>query len=191
MNTADKQQYSCGRFIILFSLYFNSTIALIDRVLQILYYCLTHFINDQIKELLLFFLLVKIITFCIMITVYMISLDEITFCDKIKQILVFTICGEILFILGVHYSIKNKYSKKYESPLLTIRIINGFHLFLISIPQVFIIIVNGTSNGSFQGIDVISILFSSMNIVWNIIYLFICNNYEGLFDKEINEILYE
>ena len=188
------KQYSTKKVLLIFSIYLNCALSLIDRVLQIVYYNLCDYSIDKVKDTLLCFILIKSISLIFIFLVYVITLkdDNISFGERIKFFIIYLPCQEFSFSLGVHYTLKSKYSKDYDSPLITTRLLNIFHLLFVSIPQILIITINSSANSYFDAVSIVSLLFSSIYIIWSITYQFVLcvsNQYE--YDNNFNEILYD
>ena len=156
----------------------NSIIGLTDRVLQIVYYCLTNHWDDfQTKN-------VKktALTFCIlpsglnffMITIYTLfhSEEMLTPIVKLKHFLWYIFSSELLYPIGVHRAFKTKYSYEADNPIITMRLVNAIHFMFVSLPQLLIITINSSARGDFKGIDIASLVFSCFFIVWSVAYYF-------------------
>lgn len=181
------------KIIINFCIYVNCCLALTDRILQIIYFTSTTFINDDIKSNLLLFILIKPISLILIYFIYIVTLDDslLQFCDRVKLFICFIFSQEFSYSLGTHYSLKSKYSREGDNPVFTIRVLNGFHIMLTSIPQLICVPIHSVAINYFGIIETLSILFSSIFLVWSIIYLFICNCYSEDFESQINEMIYD
>ena len=171
----------------------NSVIGLTDRVLQIVYYCLTkHWDDFQTKH-------VKktALTFCIlpsglnffMITIYTFfhSEEMLTPKVKLKHFLWYIFSNEILYPIGVHRAFKTKYSYSADNPIITMRLVNAMHFMFVSIPQLLIATINSSARGDFKGIDITSVVFSSLFIVWSVAYYFYCIKNDDGYDNLITQ----
>ena len=171
----------------------NSVIGLTDRVLQIVYYCLTkHWGDFQTKN-------VKktALTFCIlpsglnffMITIYCLFHFEemLTPIVKLKNFLWYLFSSEILYPIGVHRAFKTKYSYNADNPIITMRLVNAIHFMFVSVPQLLIVTINSSARGNFKGIDIACVVFSSFFIVWSVAYYFYCIKNDGGYDNLITE----
>ena len=171
----------------------NSIIGLTDRVLQIVYYCLTNHWDDfQTKN-------VKktALTFCIlpsglnffMITIYTLfhSEEMLTPIVKLKHFLWYIFSSELLYPIGVHRAFKTKYSYEADNPIITMRLVNAIHFMFVSIPQLLIITINSSARGDFKGIDIASLVFSCFFIVWSVAYYFYCIKYDEGYDNLISQ----
>ena len=172
---------------------FNSIIGLTDRVLQIVYYCLTNHWDDfQTKN-------VKktALTFCIlpsglnffMITIYTLfhSEEMLTPIIKLKHFLWYIFSSELLYPIGVHRAVKTKYSYEADNPIITMRLVNAIHFMFVSIPQLLIITINSSARGDFKGIDIASLVFSCFFIVWSVAYYFYCIKNDEGYDNLISQ----
>lgn len=180
-----------NKITIFFCIYFNMFLALGDRITQILYYCLTNFLNDTIKSTCLAFILISPISNILMITIYLLSHKDfnIGIRTKIKYFFYYILSVECGFSLGVHSSFKSKFSQYAENIIVTMKVINAMHILFVSIPQILIITVHSSSLGVFASIDIICLIFSSGFIFWSIIYYVLCNIKEADFEVELEEIV--
>ena len=180
------------KFVINVAFYLNSTLAILDRVFQIVFYFTTDFYNDKLKSNSLCFILLKPLSLIIIFSIYITTLkdDLLFFGDKLKNWITFGFSQEISFPIGVHYSIKSKYSKDGDPPIFTVRIINALHIMFISIPQIIIVTLNSFASEKFSPIDTISLLLSSVFIIWNIFYFLLCGFYSKNIEEEINDYIY-
>ena len=175
----------------------NSLLGITNRVLQIVYYCLSKYekfgykFND-VKEI-----EKAAFTFCIMPTVvdvFMMGLyclfhseEKMTFSIKIMNFLRFILCVEILYPLGVHTSLRTKYSYNADSPVITMRLINAIHFMFVSLPQLLIVPINSSINDEFKIIGIVSMVFSGAFIVWSIGYYFICVIFSEQYEDSITD----
>ena len=172
---------------------FNSIIGLTDRVLQIVYYCLTKhwddFQTNHVKK--------TALTFCIlpsglnffMITIYTLfhSEEMLTPIVKLKHFLWYIFSNELLYPIGVHRAFKTKYSYNADNPIITMRLVNAIHFMFVSIPQLLIVTINSSARGDFKGIDIASLVFSCFFIVWSVAYYFYCIKNDGGYDNLITQ----
>ena len=181
---------NCGLII---PMVFNSLIGITDRVLQIVYYCLTkHWDDFQTKNV-----KKSAITFCIlpsalnffMITTYLIFHSEeiLTPIVKIKNFFWYLISNELLYPIGVHRAFKTKYSYNADNPIITMRLVNAIHFMFVSVPQLLIVPINSSARGDFKGIDISSIVFSALFIVWSVAYYFYCIKNDEGYDNLITQ----
>ena len=158
----------------------NSVVGVTNRVLQIVYYCLTKHWNDFQTE----HVRKSALTFCIlpsalnffMITIYCIFHNEerLTPVVKIKNFFWYLFSMELLHPIGVHRSFKTKYSYNADNPIITMRLVNAMAFMFVAVPQILIVPINSSARGSFKGIDIASIVFSAFFMVWSVAYYFYC-----------------
>ena len=181
---------NCGLII---PMVFNSLIGITDRVLQIVYYCLTkHWDDFQTKN-------VKktALTFCILpsaLNVFMIGIycifhyeEMLTPIVKIKNFFWYVFSNELLYPIGVHRAFRSKYSREADNPIITMRLVNAMHFMFVSIPQLLIITINSSARGDFKGIDIASLVFSCFFIVWSVAYYFYCIKNDDGYDNLITQ----
>lgn len=180
------------KIVVNFCIYFNSCIAILDRIFQIVYYTNTTFINSDIQNNLLCFIILKPVSLILIYSIYIFTLEDLLLdcIDRSRLFLCFVFSQEASFLLGTQYSIKSKYSRDGDSPLFTTRVLNAFHIMLVSVPQLIGVIIHSTAIDYFGFIETLSILFSGMFILWSIIYMFICGCYSEEIDNQINDMIY-
>ena len=171
----------------------NSVIGLTDRVLQIVYYCLTNhwddFQTNNIKKAALTFCILPSALNLFMITIYTFfhSEEMLTPKVKLKHFLWYIFSTEILYPIGVHRAFKTKYSYSADNPIITMRLVNAMHFMFVSIPQLLIATINSSARGDFKGIDITSVVFSSLFIVWSVAYYFYCIKNDDGYDNLITQ----
>ena len=165
----------------------NAFLGIINRLLQIIYYCLNRyeysgykFEESEVRK--------ASLTFCIFptgVNIYMMSVycilhyeEKITPIIKIKNFFRYILSIEILFPLGVHKGLKTKYSYNSDRTDVTLRLVNAIHFMFVALPQLLIIPINCSMKGKFQGVDIASLIFSCLFIVWSVGYYFICNAFK-------------
>ena len=136
------------------------------------------------------------LTFCIFptgVNIFMMILycifhyeEKMTPIIKIKNFFRYIFSIEILFPLGVHKSLKTKYSYNADNPLITLRLVNAVHFMFVALPQLLIVPINASMKG-FQWIDIVSLVFSCLFIVWSIGYYFICIIFKDQYEDFICE----
>ena len=178
------ERHSTAKIII--PMIFNSLIGFTDRVLQIVYYCLTKHWDDfqtkNVKKTALTFCILPSALNFFMITIYCLfhSEEMLTPIVKFKNFLWYIFSNEILYPIGVHRAFKTKYSYNADNPIITMRLVNAIHFMFVSIPQLLIITINSSARGNFKGIDIASLVFSCFFVVWSVAYYFYCiKNDEG------------
>ena len=171
----------------------NSVIGLTDRVLQIVYYCLTNhwddFQTNNIKKAALTFCILPSALNLFMISIYTFfhSEEMLTPKVKLKHFLWYIFSTEILYPIGVHRAFKTKYSYSADNPIITMRLVNAMHFMFVSIPQLLIATINSSARGDFKGIDITSVVFSSLFIVWSVAYYFYCIKNDDGYDNLITQ----
>ena len=172
---------------------FNSLIGVTNRILQIIYYCLTkHWGDFQTphvrKSALTFCILPSALNF-FMITVYCIFHYEerLTPVVKIKNFFWYLLSMEFLYPIGVHRSFKTKYSFNADNPIITMRLVNAVHFMFVALPQLLIVSINSSARGHFKGIDIASLVFSAFFIAWSVGYYFYCVARDEGYDNLITQ----
>lgn len=175
-----------------FCIYFNSVLAIADRIMQIVFYTSTSFINNEIKSNALCFLLLKPISLMLIYTIYIMTLeDSLLQCfDRLKLYFCFMFSQETCYSLGAHYSLKSKFSRDGDNPVFTIRVLNGFHIMFTSIPQLIIVPVHMLATDYTGTNETLSIMFSSLFIAWNIAYIVICGCYREQIEEQMDDMIY-
>ena len=159
---------------------FNSVIGITNRVLQIVYYCLTkhwgEFQTPHVRKSALTFCILPTALNLFMITIYCIFHYEerLTPKVKIKNFFWYLLSMEFLYPIGVHRSFRTKYSYNADNPIITMRLVNAVHFMFVALPQLLIISINSSARGNFKGIDIASLVFSCLFILWSVIYYFYC-----------------
>ena len=182
---------------------FNMVVGIVDRVLQVVYYCLTKkwgnkdssrgFQTTSVKNTALTFCILPSALNCFMIAIYCIFHYEkmLTPKVKIKNFFMYVISCEFLYPVGVHKSFKTKYSENADNPIVTLRLINAIHVMFVSLPQLLIVSINSSARGDFKGVDIASLVFSCFFIVWSVGYYFICVSKDSDYDDYITVNTYK
>ena len=175
----------------------NALLGIINRLLQIIDYCLNRykyhnymFQTEDVQK--------AALTFCIMptaVNIFMMSLycffhyeEGMTPKVKFKNFIIYILSIECLFPLGVHRSLKTKFSYSSDNPLITMRLINAVHFMFVALPQVLIVPINGSANEhGLQNVDIASLFFSCVFMIWSVGYYFICILLNDRFDDYITE----
>ena len=182
--------------IILIPMIVNSVLGVTNRILQIIVYCLNRYKYNKYK-----FQISEVqqaaLTFCIMptaVNVFMMGLyclfhqeEKMTVKIKIKNFFRYILSMEILFPLGVHRSLKTKFSYNADNPLITMRLVNAVHFMLVALPQLLIICINCSANDKFNGIESASLFFSCLFLLWSVGYYFICITFSDSYDDYITD----
>ena len=175
----------------------NAFLGIGNRILQIIDYCLNRykyhnyeFITSEVQKAALTFCLLPTLVSMFMMGLYCIFHYEENMTIKIKltNFVLFTLSMEFLFPLGVHRSLKTKFSYNADNPLITLRLVNALHFMLVALPQLLIVSINGSANDyGLQKVDIASLVFSCVFIVWSIGYYFICIFFDNQYDDFITD----
>ena len=106
---------------------------------------------------------------------------------KLKHFLWYIFSSELVYPIGVHRAFKTKYSYNADNPIITMRLVNAIHFMFVSVPQLLIVTINSSARGDFKGIDIASIIFSSIFIVWSVFYYFYCIKNDEGYDNLISQ----
>ena len=172
---------------------FNSLVGITNRVLQIVYYCLTKHWNDfqtnNVKKTALTFCILPTALNFFMISVYCIFHYEerLTPIVKLKNFFWYLFSSEFLYPIGVHRSFKTKYSYNADNPIITLRLVNAIHFMFVALPQLLIVTINSSARGNFKGIDIASLVFSIFFMAWSVGYYFYCIKNNDGYDNLITE----
>ena len=177
-----------GKFIIYFCIIINIVFTVLDRLSQLVYYSITTFLDDTVKNTCLAFILVGTCSYFLMMVFYLLSIkdSEIPLKDKIQYFFIFMVSTEVNYSVGVHKTFKSRWADA-DNILITKKVLNTIHLMFISLPQLLIISIHSSARQRWDAIDIISIFFSTFFIIWSIIYYVICIVREKDFDAEFNE----
>ena len=184
--------------IILSAIIVNMIFGVTNRILQIVDYCIKvynkeqkyNFINDELKIIVLTFCLLPTLVNIFMMSLYTILHKEeiLTLKVKIKNFILFILSMEFLYPLGVQMSLRTKYSYDSDDPVITMRFINAINFMLVSLPQLLILPINCSAKGySFHPVDIASLIFSIIFMIWSVGYYFICIVYNNPLDDYITE----
>ena len=170
----------------------NLILGVLNRILQIVYYCKNRygkgFEVDTIKKASLTFCILPTAIDAFMIGLYCLlhSEEKLTVKIKIKKFFMFIFSMEFLFPLGVHLSLRTKYSYNSDNILYTMRLVNALHFLFVALPQVLIVPINSSINDKFEGIDIASLIVSILFIFWSVGYYFLCIMNEGIYEDMIS-----
>ena len=182
---------------IIITYYFNCLLGIADRVLQICYYCFTRKNNafevPTADKITLTFIILPFGLNFILITIYCLfhHEEQITILTKIKSFFLYLISTELLYPIGVQTSFKTKFSENADNPIVTMKLLNGIHVMLISIPQILIISINSSAHEDFTKLDISSLVISIIFIIWSIVYYFLCAIKEIEYDDFITYSTYK
>ena len=180
-----------------FILIFNLILGTLNRVLQIVYYCMKRYAKnkitngfgvDTIRQASLTFCILPTAIDAFMIGLYCLLHSEknLTVSLKIKKFFMFIFSMEFLFPLGVHLSLRTKYSYNSDNILITMRLVNALHFLFVALPQVLIVPINSSINDNFEAIDLASLICSIIFIFWSVGYYFICIINEAPYEDMIS-----
>ena len=178
-------------------LIFNLILGILNRILQIVYYCMKKYAKnkekngfgvDTIRQASLTFCILPTAIDAFMIGLYCLLHSEknLTVSLKIKKFFIFIFSMEFLFPLGVHLSLRTKYSYNSDNILITMRLVNALHFLFVALPQVLIVPINSSINDNFEAIDLASLICSIIFIFWSVVYYFICIINEAPYEDMIS-----
>ena len=186
-----------NNFNIIIPLGFNMFLGISNRILQIIDYIFNYyrikkhgFQLHDVQQAALAFCLMPTIVSAFMMGLYCIFHyeEKLTAKAKIINFISFILSIEILFPLGTHKSLKTKYSFSSDNPLYTLRLVNAIHFMFVALPQLLIVPINGSANDQgLQIIDIISLVFSCLFMIWSVGYYFICI----VFSEQYEDLLIE
>jgi hypothetical protein len=173
---------------------FNLILGTLNRVLQIIFYCMKRYQKegfqvDTIQQASLTFCILPTAIDAFMIGLYCLlhSEEKLTVKLKIKKFFLFIISMEFLFPLGVHLSLRTKYSYNSDNAIITMRLVNALHFLFVALPQILIIPINSSINDKFEGIDIASLICSILYIFWSVGYYFICIMNDASYEDMISD----
>jgi len=176
MENDNKNSKDSINLIIKIIMIFNLLLGLTNRVLKIIYYCISHFEVNTVEKASLTFCILPSVLNVFMISLYCIlhSEENLTTLGKLKKILYYVISMEFLFPVGVQMSLKSKFSYNADNPLITMRLVNAVHFMLVALPQILIASINSSINNDFTKLGIGSLVLSCFFMVWSVGYYFIC-----------------
>ena len=189
----------------------NSVIGVTDRVLQLVYYCIQIKDYKSSKDLEKFINATNIIqshaeenfadvnkvalTFCILpsgihfvfIIIYLLFHHEemLTPAKKLKIFFMYLFSSEALNPIGMQKSFKTKYSEYSDNPVVLTRVMNALHVMFVSIPQLLIVSVFGTTFVELKGLEIACIVMSALFIIWSVIFYLLCVKFDETFETVI------
>ena len=202
METGDEEKNI--NIILLAAIIVNMILGVTSRILQIVDYCINVYYveegkryKDDIKTAALTFCILPTTVSAFMMTLYTIFHNEKDLIDKennlttkkkIKNFFLFILSIECLYPIGVHKSLRTKYSDNSDNPIITMRLINAIHFMLVALPQLLIISINcSAKDHKFHPVDIVSLIFSIIFMIWSVGFYFICVIYYNSFDEYITE----
>ena len=187
--------------IILVPMGVNIVLGIGNRILQIVYYCMNNYGNKEFYGFKINEVKNAALTFCILPTavcafmmIFFLFLhyeEMLTPIVKIKNFFLFLISIEILYPIGVHKSLSTKYTYSSDNPLITMRFVNAIHFMLVALPQLLIVSINSSAKSRFNNIDIASLVFSIIFMIWSVGYYVICILYNNKFDEYMTEAVYK
>ena len=180
-----------------FYIIINAFIGILNRIIQIIYYCVNYYGDyfevDTIQQASLTFCILPTIVDIFMMGLYLLlhSEEYLTVKKKFKKFILFVLSMEFLFPLGVHLSLRTKYSYNSDNELITLRLVNALHVLFVALPQILIVPFNSSVNDKCLCIDILSLVVSVIFLFWSVGYYFICisnkNPYEDMFEKFVDK----
>ena len=174
-----------------FFIYTYSMVSIIERILQIIHYTNTSFINDKIKDFSLMMILIRPIVFIISFSIHISIIKDnlLSFSDRLINLLIFISSSEINFTIGVQYSLISKW-KDGDIPIYTMRLLQIFQFLFTSLPSLIIVPIHSMALNFFSVIDTLSILFSSLSICFSLIYFIFSSIKYDVFNDVITNMFY-
>ena len=178
----------------------NMVFGITNRILQIIDYCLNYyekknykFHSEEVQFAALIFCFLPTVVCAFMMLLYSLLHYEkiLTFKVKIKNFFLFILSTECLYPIGVHLSLKTKYSDYSDNPLITMRFVNAVHFMLVALPQLLIVPINCSAKEEFNPVDIASLIFSSIFMLWSVGYYFICITYNNENDDFITDCVFK
>ncbi len=169
----------------------NSIISAGDRACQIIYFGMTNFINDSIKRTALSFVIIKTLAHMIMMAIYLITYNgkkEFPASTKVKFFFMYVFSAEINYSIGAHKTFDSEWDDA-DNIIVTKKVLNAIHFMFVSIPQLLIVSIHSSSIGKFAPIDIASLTFSSLFIVWSVIYYILCIRKEDDWYTELQNLV--
>jgi len=165
----------------------NCLISLGDRICQIVYFASTTFITESIRNTCLSFIIVKTLSHIVMMIFYLATYNGKKVFDlktKVKFFFMYVGSAEINYSIGAHKTFDSEWDDA-DNIIVTKKILNAIHFMFVSIPQILIVSIHSAAIGQFTAIDIASLTFSSLFIVWSVIYYLICIHKEDDWYSEL------
>ena len=156
---------------------FNLVLGTLNRILQIVFYCIKRYQTNGFQ----------VDTFMMGLYLLLHSEENLTVKLKIKKFFMFIFSMEFLFPLGVHHSLRTKYSYNSDNAIITMRLVNALHFLFVALPQILIIPINSSINDKFEGIDFASLIVSIIFIFWSVGYYFLCIMNDASYEDMISD----
>ena len=177
--------------LVMFTITLNALIGLGDRVLQIIYFINKDLYYSELNKIGLTFIILPTAIHFFLFLMYVIFHNEpmLTIGVKAKNFLFYFLSSQLYFPLGIQRALKNRLSEVADYGIVILRVLNGIHVICVSLPQLLIVILFPLSkNEKLKILEIISICFSGVFILWSIIYYFICESEDEDFDIIIYEL---
>ena len=137
------------------------------------------------------------LTFCILpsgihlvfIIIYLVFHHEelLTPAKKLKIFFMYLFSSEALNPIGMQKSFKTKYSEYSDNPVVLTRVMNALHVMFVSIPQLLIVSVFGTTIRELDGLGISCLVMSALFILWSVIFYLLCVRFDETFETVIQE----
>lgn len=82
----------------------------------------------------------------------------------------------------------SKYYLESESGIIISRVVNAFTFIFVTLPKILIIPINSSAEGSWNWIDILGLIISSLNIIFLGVYYFMCNIRDFDFEIEMEDM---
>ena len=168
----------------------NAIMTIADTSTQILHYFLTTWATDEAKDIALMFLIFRPVTLFLMFSIYTIFHYEkiITCGKKLITFVLFLACMYIGYSPGVHLSFYSKFYLDSENGIVICKVVNAFTFIFVSLPKLLIIPINSSSHNTWEVIDIIALVISSLFLIWCIIYYVMCGLRDFDFEIELEDM---
>ena len=168
----------------------NAIMTIADTSTQILHYFLTTWATEEAKDIALMFLIFRPVTLFLMFFIYTIFHYEkiITCGKKLITFALFLCCMYIGYSPGVHLSFYSKFYLDSENGIVICKVVNAFTFIFVSLPKLLIIPINSSAHNSWEVIDIIALIISSLFLIWCIIYYVMCGLRDFDFEIELEDM---
>ena len=211
MENSEKRQ----KIMVFIIIILNSVIGVTDRVLQLLYYCIkikdykdpkdwNNSVNstqlnetenhtdenyDDVNKVALTFCILPSGIHLVFIIIYLVFHHEelLTPAKKLKIFFMYLFSSEALNPIGMQKSFKTKYSEYSDNPVVLTRVMNALHVMFVSIPQLLIVSVFGTTFRGLDGLGISCLVMSALFILWSVIFYLLCVRFDETFETVIQE----
>jgi hypothetical protein len=179
-----------SRCLVLTFVIINSILVTADTTTQIMHYKLTNWSNQSIKDAELMFILLRPILHTTIFLIYIFLHCEpiLTISKKLATLPIHIVSVYTGYTPWVHLSFYSKYYLESENGIVIAKIVNAFAFVFVSLPKLLIIPINSSAIGKWNGIDIVSLIFSILFIIFSIAYYFTCAHYDYDFEIEMEEM---